>query len=95
MATGSQLLVVLFACTLFYLVGSFCLGRTGRKTDDESNATPAPSGRTRTSAVSETDRSTVTSTPVTCRACRTENDPAYTYCRQCISELHGHHDRRA
>jgi hypothetical protein len=94
MAPIGQLLVVLFACTFFYVVGNYCLGQGRGGTDDESNTTPTPVGWTRTHPSSDSDRAQDPPSAVRCRACRTENDPVYTYCRECVSELHGQHDRR-
>lgn len=94
MASISQLLVVLFACTLFYVVGNYCLGQVRGETDDEPNTAPTSVAQARTHPVLDADRAENPPSSVTCRACRTENDPAYTYCRECVSELYGHHDQR-
>lgn len=94
MAPISQLLVVLFACTLFYVVGNYCLGQGRGEPDDESNTAPTPVAQARTHPSPDAGRAGDPSSVVRCRACRTENDPVYTYCRECVSELHGQQDRR-
>lgn len=94
MAPISQLLVVLFACTLFYVVGNYCLSRAQGGTDDESNTAPTPIAQARSYRSPDADRAEGPPSSVTCRTCQTENDPVYTYCRECVSELYGQHDHR-
>ncbi|MDL5360592.1 hypothetical protein [Halalkalicoccus sp. NIPERK01] len=92
MASIGQLLGILLVCTLFYVVGSYCLGQFRRGADDESGTPPAPLARSR-NPLPDVDRADPSPSSVTCRTCQTENDPAYTYCKHCISELHAHRDQ--
>lgn len=84
---------LLLAYTLLYLLISYFLRhRLGDGNGSQASSTPSPHGRASTSA--ETDSSDATaSSVVVCGVCRAENDPGYTYCRSCISELGASHDR--
>lgn len=84
---------LLIGYTLLYLLVSYFL-RSRSGNGDGSRASSTPNPRASGSAPAETDPGDA-STPsaVVCGVCEAENEPGYTYCRSCVSELGGSYDR--
>lgn len=84
---------LLIGYTLLYLLVSYLLrSRSGNGDGPTASSTPNP--RVSSSIPAETDPGDASdSSTVVCGVCRAENDPGYTYCRNCVSELGGPYDR--
>lgn len=88
MTSLEHLLGILFAYFLLYLLIRYAVRDSGNTGHDDSDTPPATTPRSRRSAAVKTEpHDSGSPSTVVCHNCRTENDPEYIYCKNCIADL--------